>query len=126
MGVIVLTEGRENRRLLRRAPSTIRRFGFVLLFVAATTIIGTTRVNAQALYSIGNPSPEQQYMLELTNRARANGGAEATRLQGYTSNGSPTFTGGLQEGPPNINGQSFTIANTAQPLSWNPLLANSA
>ena len=32
----------------------------------------------------------------------------------------------MQEGPPNINGQSFTIANTAQPLSWNPLLANCA
>ena len=65
-------------------------------------------------------------MLELMNRAPANGGAEATRLQGYTSNGSPTFTGGLQEGPPSINGQTFTIANTAQPLSWNPLLANCA
>ena len=71
---------------------------------------------AQTLYSIGNPTPEQQYMLELINRARANGAAEATRLG----------LSGLQEGPPSINGESFTIANTAQPLSWNPLLINCA
>jgi uncharacterized protein YkwD len=74
------------------------------------------RAVAQTQYSIGYPSPEQQYMLELINRARANGGAEATRLG----------LSGLQEGPPSINGQSFTIANSAQPLSWNPLLANCA
>ena len=55
-------------------------------------------------------------MLELINRARANGSAEATRLG----------LGSLQEGPPSINGESFTIANTAQPLSWNPLLSNCA
>ena len=48
--------------------------------------------------------------------ARANGGAEATRLG----------LSGLQEGPPSINGELFTIANTAQPLSWNPLLYNCA
>ena len=71
---------------------------------------------AQTQYSIGYPSPEQQYMVELINRARANGGAEATRLG----------LSGLQEGPPNINGELFTIANTAQPLSWNPLLFNCA
>jgi uncharacterized protein YkwD len=82
---------------------------------------------AQTQYSIGNPTNEQQYMLELINRARANGGAEATRLQGWQSDPSnPVFSGGLQEGPPSINGQSFTIANTAQPLSWNALLSNCA
>ena len=83
------------------------------LFVAAA---GFSRAIAQTQYSIGNPSPGQQYMLELINRARANGGAEATRLG----------LSGLQEGPPSINGQSFTIANTAQPLSWNQLLFNCA
>ena len=71
---------------------------------------------AQTRYSIGNPSPEQQYMLELINRARANGGAEATRLG----------LSGLQEGPPNINGEAWTIQNSVQPLSWNPLLFNCA
>jgi uncharacterized protein YkwD len=95
----------------------------ITMLVAAVAL---PRAIAQTQYSIGNPSPEQQYMLELINRARANGGAEATRLQGWTNNGSPVFSGGLQEGPPSINGQGFTIANTAQPLSWNALLLNCA
>ncbi|MEY2510776.1 MAG: hypothetical protein QOE26_1539 [Verrucomicrobiota bacterium] len=93
------------------------------VFVAAA---GFSPAMAQTQYSIGYPSPEQQYMLELINRARANGGAEATRLVGFANQGEPPFPGGLQEGPPSINGQSLTIANTAQPLSWNPLLANCA
>jgi uncharacterized protein YkwD len=83
------------------------------LFIAGA---GFSSALAQTQYSIGNPTNEQQYMVELINRARANGGAEATRLG----------LSGLQEGPPNINGESFTIANTAQPLSWNPLLATCA
>jgi hypothetical protein len=100
------------------------RFQFVAfsLLVAA----GFSPAIGQTQYSIGNPSPEQQYMLELINRARANGGAEATRLVGFANQGEPPFPGGLQEGPPNINGQTFTIANAAQPLSWNPLLYNCA
>lgn len=73
-------------------------------------------INAQTQYSIGSPTNEQQYMLELINRARANGSAEATRLG----------LSGLQEGPPNYNGEIWTIQNTVQPLSWNPLLRNSA
>jgi len=84
-------------------------FAFVVLLVAAFTV----EAGAQTQYSIGYPSPEQQYMLELINRARSDGGLEATRVG----------LSGLQEGPPNINGEVFTIANAAQPLSWNPLLA---
>ena len=57
---------------------------------------------AQTQYSIGNPTNEQQYMLELINRARANGGAEAARLG----------LSGLQEGPPSINGEPWTIQNS--------------
>ena len=91
------------------------RLHLVALSLSIATV-GFSSALAQTQYSIGNPSPEQQYMLELINRARANGGAEATRLG----------LSGLQEGPPNINGESFTIANTAQPLSWNPLLATCA
>lgn len=68
---------------------------------------------AQTQYSIGNPTNEQQYMLELINRARANGGAEAARLG----------LSGLQEGPPSILGEPWTIQNSVQPLSWNPLLS---
>lgn len=72
--------------------------------------------DAQTQYSIGNPTSEQQYMLELINRARANGGAEATRLG----------LSGLQEGPPSVGGEAWTIQNSVQPLSWNPLLFNAA
>src|SRR2546430_11459102 len=102
------------------------RLQFIALVVLLATALAPVGF-AERQYSIGYPSPEQQYMLELINRARANGGAEAARLQGWQSDPSiPPFSGGLQEGPPSINGQSFTIANTAQPLSWNPLLANCA
>lgn len=69
--------------------------------------------HAQQLFSIGNPTNDQQYMLELINRARANGSAEAARLG----------LSGLQEGPPSVGGQPWTIENSVQPLSWNPLLA---
>src|SRR5437868_4934135 len=86
------------------------------VLLCVLVVAGLSRAIAQTQYSIGYPTPEQQYMLELINRARANGGAEATRLG----------LSGLQEGPPSINGESFTIANTAQPLSWNVLLNNCA
>jgi hypothetical protein len=95
-------------------PATIR-FLFIAPIILAAAIL-SPRLLAQTQYSIGNPTPEQQYMLELINRARANGGAEASRLG----------LSGLQEGPPSINGQPFTIANTAQPLSWNAQLLNCA
>src|SRR3954469_13306435 len=91
------------------------RLHFVAPIFLFAGVLSTTAF-AQTQYSIGNPTPEQQYMLELINRARANGGAEATRLG----------LSGLQEGPPSINGQPFTIANSVQPLSWNPLLFNCA
>ena len=71
---------------------------------------------AQEQYVIGEPSNDQQYMLELTNRARANADAEAVRLG----------ISGRQEGPPIVNGQEWAIQNSTQPLSWNPQLANAA
>ena len=94
-------------------------FGMILLVFAAAF----SEVVAQSQYSIGSPTNEQQYMLELINRARADGAAEAARLQG-TDN--PPFSGGLQEGPPSIGGEAWTISNTNQPLSWNPQLFNAA
>ncbi|HEY8834308.1 MAG TPA: hypothetical protein VIM09_01895, partial [Chthoniobacterales bacterium] len=105
----------------------LARFRFQFIALSLLVAAGFSPAIGQTQYSIGNPSPEQQYMLELINRARANGGAEATRLQGFQATPQdPPFSGGLQEGPPSINGQTFTIANTAQPLSWNPLLINCA
>jgi uncharacterized protein YkwD len=93
--------------------ATVRlRFLTLTLLILATALPAL----AQTQYSIGNPTPEQQYMLELINRARANADAEAIRLG----------IGNRQEGPPTINGQVWQIQNTTQPLSWNPLLFNAA
>jgi hypothetical protein len=86
--------------------------GVAILFWLATF----SPASAQTQYSIGSPTNEQQYMLELINRARADGGAEATRLG----------LSGLQEGPPNYNGEIWTIQNSNQPLSFNTLLQNCA
>jgi len=89
------------------------RITSVIFFVIAT---GSSQALAQTQYSIGNPTNEEQYMLELINRARADGGAEATRWG----------LSGLQEGPPTVNNEPWTIANSVQPLSWNSQLFNAA
>jgi uncharacterized protein YkwD len=93
--------------------STVR---FRLLTLTLFVLAAASPAIAQTQFSIGNPTNDQQYMLELINRARADGGAEAARLG----------LSGLQEGPPNINGEPFTIANSAQPLSWNAMLFTAA
>ena len=90
----------------------------VSVFIVAGLIgmAAFSQARAQTQYSIGNPTNEEQYMLELINRARANANAEAARLG----------LSGPQEGPPTINGQVWTIPISVQPLSWNPLLQNAA
>ena len=90
----------------------VGRFG-----AAAVLLSLTAAAQAQQQYSIGNPTNEQQYMLELTNRARIDGGAEATRLG---------LAGGLQEGPPELCNETWVIQNSVQPLSWNPQLGTAA
>src|SRR6478672_2338930 len=94
-------------------PSLRNQFIALSFFLGA----GFSSAIAQTEYSIGDPTPEQQAMLELINRARANGEAEATRQH---------LAGGLQEGSPGINGEVTVITNTVQPLSWSPLLLNAA
>lgn len=51
-----------------------------LLSVAALTVIGTTASAQTSAYSHGDPTPEEQHMLEMINRARANPTAEGIRL----------------------------------------------
>jgi len=103
--------GLAEEKLLPRAQGRL-----AALFIVVTLATAFSQAIAQSQYSIGYPTNEQQYMLELINRARADGGVEATRLG----------LSGLQEGPPSINGEPWTIQNSVQPLSWNPLLFNSA
>src|SRR3954454_7428063 len=85
-------------------------FGAVFGLAAISSGIG------QTLYSIGTPTNDEQFMLELTNRARANGNTEATRLG----------ISGVNEGPPTLGPDQWTIMATVQPLSWNPKLQNAA
>jgi len=93
-----------------------RNWGKTAAFCIFVLVASFSPANAQTQYSIGSPTNEQQYMLELINRARADGGAEAAR-RGLS---------GLQEGPPSVNNEPWTIQNSVQPLSWNPLLFNAA
>ena len=76
-------------RPFRPSPSLL----LLVLTVLSLTIVD--QGDAQTRYSVGNPTNDQQYMLELINRARADGSAEAARL-GLSS---------LQEGPPMIGGE---------------------
>ena len=64
----------------------------------------------------GEPTALEQYMLEMINRARADGNAEAARHS----------LSGLQEGTPSINGEPWTIQAVAQPLAWSDTLASAA
>lgn len=65
------------------------------------------------------PTQHEQYMLQLINRARANGNAEMTRLGNA---GSVT----VNEGPPSLNGNAWTNLNTVAPLAWSTQLAAAA
>ncbi len=51
-----------------------------ILRVLAALLVLPGVAGAQTLYSHGNPSADEQFMLELLNRARANPPAEGTRL----------------------------------------------
>jgi uncharacterized protein YkwD len=93
-----------------------RNIWFSLPILTLVAFASAAELQAQQLYSIGSPTNEEQFMLELINRARADGGAEAARL-GLSN---------LNEGPPTLGGEVWTILNSVQPLSWNPKLQNAA
>lgn len=71
-------------KFMRHPPSRPRAFTSAVLVVLAVAVLATP-VNAQTLYTHGNPTAEEQYVLELTNRARANPGAEGDRLAQATT-----------------------------------------
>src|SRR3954464_7724274 len=87
-----------------------------LVFAAVLAVLADTGGVMAQVYSIGTPTNDAQYMLELVNRARANGDVEAARLA----------LSGLNEGPPKQGPDSWTIMSKAQPLSWNPKLQQAA
>lgn len=67
-------------------------------------------------YVSAEPTNHEQYMLELINRARANGNTEAVRL-GLSN---------VQAGNPAIFGESWTIQPVAPPLVWSEQLGAAA
>ena len=95
----------------RRTPSSLHALGALaaiatVFFVAEATAVGA----ASQLYSQGDPLPEEQFMLQLVNRARANPAGEAA-----------LFHIDLNEGL-----ASGTISPTPkQPLCFNPKLLQS-
>ena len=66
------------------------------------------------------PTDYEQYMLELVNRARANPNAEVARLSGEPWGDDGTAVPDLNEGPPTLGGEPWTIpAGPHQPLAFN-------
>ena len=77
------------------------------------------------LYSIGNPTKEEQFYLELINRARANPPAEGFRLAGLTD---PNILGAYSVFGVNLvlMQAQFATVLPSPPLSMNATLATAA
>jgi hypothetical protein len=89
---------------------------FILLFVAVSSIapVLTPARGAMVLYNSGNPTPDQQLVLEYINRARANPIAEGQRL-------GIDIHEGLEDDPQNgCYGPEYV--GVRPPLAMNPLL----
>jgi len=87
---------------------------FVMLILAASSLSLTTlpRAKALILYDSGNPTPEEQLVLEYINRARSNPVAEGQRL-------GIDITEGLQNDPQNsCYGPEYV--GVRPPLAMNP------
>ena len=66
------------------------------------------------------PTDYEQYMLELVNRARANPNAEVARLSAEPWGAGGSAVPDLNEGPPTLGGEPWTIpSGPHQPLAFN-------
>ena len=105
--------------LVSRKSAT--RFGFIILMVAACLLSLTAltpKANALILYNSGNPTPDEQLVLEYINRARANPIAEGQRL-------GIDIHEGLEDDPQNgCYGPEYV--GVRPPLAMNPLLLATA
>ncbi|MBC7782853.1 MAG: hypothetical protein H7144_03355 [Burkholderiales bacterium] len=68
------------------------------------------------------PTADEQYMVELLNRARANPVAEAQSFNGYNDGRGNTYNGDLNEG---LSSEAISSASK-QPLAINPFLTDAA
>ncbi len=92
---------------------------------ASALSIGSPTAPAAGLYSIGNPTNEEQYYLELINRARANPPAEGIRLA--TTTDQSVLGAYVSFGVNLVLMQAqFVLIQPAPPLSMNATLSNAA
>ena len=102
----------------RRSATT---FGFIILIIAACSLsLTAVTPNAKALilWNSGNPTPDEQFVLEYINRARANPVAEGQRL-------GIDIHEGLEDDPQNgCYGPEYV--GVRPPLAMNPLLLGTA
>jgi hypothetical protein len=85
-----------------------------------------TQVHGTAtVYSVGDPTPEEQLHLELINRARVNPAAEALRLANVTD--PQIISAYVQAGVDlNLMLQQFEVFSAVQPLAMNSRLLSAA
>src|SRR4051794_37708669 len=93
--------------------------------LALGTIVTAPVIHAQTQYSHGNPTGEEQYMLELINRARANPTAEGQRL---ANSGDPSVQLGIDYFGVNMDKLRRDFASYAvrPPLAMNTKLVAAA
>jgi hypothetical protein len=91
------------------------------------------QISGPTLYSIGNVTGDEQYLLELLNRARGNATAEAKRIQTDYGNATTTLdgniTGAITYFKVNLDtmvDQFGNLTQNLQPLAFNQLLMMSA
>lgn len=92
---------------------------------AAASSISSPAAPAAGLYSIGNPTNEEQYYLELINRARANPVAEGIRLAVTTDPNVLSAYGAFGVNLVLMQAQ-FALIQPAPPLSMNATLTTAA
>lgn len=81
-------------------------------------VFGTSALTpATAATATLQPTEAEQYLLQVLNRARANGTTEMVRLGN---------AGNVNEGSPKVGPDSWTNQNTVPPLAWNTALASAA
>lgn len=85
-----------------------------LFALLSLSLFATSAHAATASYE---PTELEQFMLQMINRARANGNTEMVRLGN---------SGNVNEGPPKLGSDSWTILNIVPPLAWNTQLATAA
>jgi hypothetical protein len=95
------------------------------VITSAPLTIGSPQAPAAELYSIGNPTNEEQYYLELINRARANPTAEGIRLATTTD---PQVLSAYASFGVNLvlMQAQFAVIQPAPPLSMNATLTTAA